>query len=61
MTNAEINLEVAIKALEAGLLNGSAESFISDIKDFDKHDLKRLTSKQYHFLNDIYKRFKDRF
>ena len=55
MTNAEINLEIAVKALEKGKLKGSSQSFIEDIKDYNKHDLKKLTKKQYSFLNDIYK------
>lgn len=55
MTNAEINLEVAVKALNDGKLTGSAQSFIESIKDYDKKDLRRLTKKQYQFLNDIYK------
>lgn len=61
MTNAEINLDIAIKALEAGKLTGSAQSFIEDIKDYDKKDLRNLTKKQYQFLNDIYKQNKDYF
>lgn len=60
MTNAEINLEVAIKALNAGMLAGSSKSFIEDIKDYDKHDLKKLTKKQYQFLNSIYKQCKEK-
>ena len=55
MTNAEINLEVAVKALEEGKLKGTAQSFIEDIKDYNKYQLKKLTKKQYLFLNDIYK------
>lgn len=61
MTNAEINLQIAIKALESGKLKGSAQSFIEDIKGFDKKDLRNLTKKQYQFLNDIYKQHKDEF
>lgn len=53
MTNAEINLTIAVKALEANKLTGSAKSFIEDIKDYDKRDLRKLTKKQYQFLNDI--------
>jgi type II secretory pathway component PulF len=59
MTNAQINLEVAVKALEAGKLNGSAKSFIESIRDHSKQDLRKLTSKQYKFLNDIYNQHKD--
>lgn len=58
MTNAEINLQVAVKALNEGKLKDSAKDFIEDIKDYDKYDLKRLTKKQYQFLNDIYKQNK---
>ena len=55
MTNAEINLETAVKALNEGKLKGSAQSFIESIKDYNKYQLKKLTKKQYSFLNDIYK------
>jgi hypothetical protein len=55
MTNAQINLAIAVKALEEGKLKGSAKSFIEDIKDYDNKDLSKLTKKQYKFLNDIYK------
>lgn len=61
MTNVESNLKVARKALENGLLNGSATSFIEYIKDYDKKQLRNLTSKQYHFLNNIYKQFCNKF
>ena len=57
MTNAEINLKGAIKALEDGKLKGSAELFIETIKYYDKYDLKHLTKKQYQFLNSIYKQY----
>lgn len=53
MTNAEIHLEVAVKALNDGKLTGSAKSFIENIKDYNKKDLKNLTSNQYKFLRDI--------
>ena len=55
MTNAQINLEVAVKALKDGKLSGSAAHFIEQIQFFDKKELKGLTPKQYKFLNDIYK------
>lgn len=55
MTNAEINLNVSVKALEEGKLTGSAKSFIEDIKDYDKKDLRKLTHNQYKFLQSIYK------
>lgn len=57
MTNAEINLEVAVKALNENKLSASAKSFIESIKDYDKHDLRKLSKKQYQFLNDIYKKY----
>ena len=55
MTNAEINLNIAVQALKDGKLKGAATSFIEDIKDYDKRDLKRLTKNQYKFLNDTYR------
>lgn len=55
MTNAEINLNIAVQALKDGKLKGAAASFIEDIKDYDKRDLKRLTKNQYKFLNDTYR------
>jgi len=61
MTNAQINLSVAVKALEAGKLTGSSKDFIEKIKDFDKKELRKLSAKQYKWLNDIYNKFKDEF
>ena len=55
MTNAEINLQVAVKALEEGKLKGSARDFIESIKDYDKKELKNLSAAQYKFLASIYK------
>lgn len=56
MTNAERNLAIAVWGLENDKIKSqSARSFISDIKDFDKRDLKKLSSKQYSFLSDISK------
>lgn len=57
MTNGEINLEVAVKALEAGKLNSFEAQFVESIKDYDKHDLKKLSRKQYDVLQSIYKKF----
>lgn len=57
MTNGEINLEIAVKALEAGKLNNFETQFVESIKDYDKHDLKNLSKKQYAVLQDIYKKF----
>jgi len=50
MTNAEINLTEAIKNMNDGKLNDYESSFISDIKDYDKKQLKGLSSKQYKFM-----------
>jgi hypothetical protein len=58
MTNAEINLDVAVKALKANKLTGSAKDFVESIQDYDKHDLKKLSKKQYQFLNSIYSQFR---
>lgn len=57
MTNTEINLDVAVKALEAGKLNDFEAKFVESIKDYDKHDLKKLNKKQYDVLQSIYKKF----
>jgi hypothetical protein len=57
MTNGEINLDIAIKALEAGKLNSFESSFVESIKDYDKYDLKNLSRKQYDVLQSIYKKF----
>lgn len=56
MTNAEINLQIAVKALDEDKLTGSARNFIQQIRNYDKADLKRLTPAQYKFLKDIVKR-----
>lgn len=57
MTNAEINLEVAVKALNENKLTGAAKNFVESIKDYDKYDLKNLSPKQYKFLADIYRHY----
>jgi hypothetical protein len=59
MTNGEINLEVAVKALEKGMLKGSDRMFIESIKDFNKYQLKKLTGKQYKFLVSICRKYND--
>jgi hypothetical protein len=59
MTNGEINLEVAVKALEAGLLTSSEKSFIEFIKDYNKYQIRKMSGKQYRFLHDIFNRYKD--
>lgn len=53
MTNVESYLTTAVKALEEGKLNSSEEYFIEDIKDYDKKQLKNLSSKQYNWLRQI--------
>lgn len=53
MTNAEINLALVTKLYNANMLNGSSEAFIASIIDYDKKDLKRLSGKQYRWLNDL--------
>lgn len=53
MTNAEINLRYAIKALEEGRLNDREAVFIEEIRDYDKRRLRGLTSRQYAWLAAI--------
>lgn len=55
MTNAQIDLQTAVKALNEQKLKGSAASFIESIKDYSKQELKKLSQKQYKFLRDIAK------
>jgi hypothetical protein len=57
MTNGEINLQIAKKALEAGKLNDFESKFVESVKDYDKYDLKKLSKKQYDILQNIYKKF----
>ena len=57
MTNGEINLDIAIKALNAGKLNDFEAKFVESIKDYDKYDLKKLSKRQYDVLQSIYKKF----
>ena len=59
MTNIEIRLDIAIKALNAGKLSDSSELFIKTIKKYNKKKLKTLTPKQYEFLDDIYNKYMD--
>ena len=58
MTNNEINLEVAVKALKAEKLNGFESEFVKSIEDYDKYDLKTLSRKQYDVLQSIYKKYR---
>ena len=53
MTNAEINLALATKLYNANMLKGASDDFIASILDYDKKDLKRLSHKQYKWLNDL--------
>jgi hypothetical protein len=53
MTNAEIRLKAAVKALENGNLNEKESAFIEDIRDYDKKQLRGLSLKQYKWLEDI--------
>lgn len=59
MTNAEINLNVAVKALEQNLLNSFEEQFVESIKHYTKKDLRGLSSRQYSVLNDICEKYFD--
>jgi hypothetical protein len=61
MTNSEINLDVAVKALNAGKLNSFEISFVKSIKDYNKHDLKKLSKRQYDVLRAIYNAFYNQF
>jgi hypothetical protein len=56
MTNNEISLEFAVKALESGKLNSFETKFVESIKDYDKNDLKKLSRKQYDILQSISKK-----
>jgi hypothetical protein len=40
MTNVEIRLKAAVKALENGNLNENESAFIEDIRDYDKKQLR---------------------
>jgi len=48
MTNAESLLQDNVAVLNAGKLSGKAKEFIGQIKNYDKHRLKKLTSAQYY-------------
>lgn len=50
MTNSEINLSEAIKAMKQGNLSAYEMDFIKDIRDYSKKELKGLSSKQYDLL-----------
>lgn len=53
MTNVESYLSRAQEALEAGLLTSYEASFIEYIQDYDKKQLKSLSSKQFDLLRSI--------
>lgn len=59
MTNTEINLNVAVKALEQNLLNSFEKQFVESIKHYTKKDLRGLSSKQYNVLNSICNKYFD--
>ena len=53
MTNVEIMQQRAKKMLEEGKIRGRSVDFISTIIDYNKKQLKGLSSKQYKWLRDI--------
>ena len=53
MTNVEISLNYALKALEAGRLTAYEADFLESIKDYTKKELRNLSSKQYKLLQEI--------
>lgn len=50
MTNAQINLQNAIEAMNAGKLTEWESNFIKGIQHYDKKALRGLSSKQYDVL-----------
>ena len=56
MINVEIKLQAAIKALDLNLLNEKEAKFINDIKNYEKKQLKKLSSAQYNWLEKIAKK-----
>jgi hypothetical protein len=55
MTNVELLHQEAVKALNAGKLNEKQKQFVEGIRDFDKKQLKKLSSAQFKWLKDIAK------
>ena len=53
MTNSEINLNCALKALKEGRLTAYEAEFVNSIKDYTKKELRNLSSKQYKLLREI--------
>lgn len=58
MTNGEINLQIAVRALEQNLLQEKEKGFIESIKDYTKKDLQKM--KNYSWLQDIARRYADK-
>lgn len=50
MTNSEIMLASAVKAMNEGKLTTSERNFIADIQDYSKKELRNLSSNQYNLL-----------
>jgi hypothetical protein len=53
MTNAESYLKDAVRKLNDNELNAYEASFIDDIKDYTKKDLRKLSYKQFCLLRKI--------
>jgi hypothetical protein len=53
MTNAESKLASAIENRDSGKLNQWESDFVTQFEDYNKKDLRNLTSKQYKKLRDI--------
>lgn len=56
MTNVESYLADAIEALEDKKLTSFEADFVESIKDYNKKELKSLSSKQFLFLRSIAKK-----
>lgn len=53
MTNAESYLSTAVAALESGKLNDWETNFVSQFKNYNKKQLRDLSSAQFKKLRDI--------
>lgn len=53
MTNAESYLETAIELKNAGKLSKWESDFVSQFENYNKKQLKGLSSKQFKVLRDI--------
>lgn len=60
LTNIEITLAIAVKAMYARLLTENEGKFIRSIQDYDKKQLNNLTEKQYKWLHAIYTKYRNR-